>query len=138
MIILDTNILSEAPKPEPNLRVLNWLRDVGEATVITAVTLGEISYGVHRLRDGRRRRNLEAFLGEVVATFAGRVLPFDAAAAFAYGEIRGAATTKGFSVSEPDAQIAGIAKSRGLPLATRNVRDFGVTGLRLINPWEEQ
>lgn len=138
MIILDTNVVSELLRPVPDERVVAWVRAQRQSSLFTTViTRGEMLFGVCLLPEGRRRQEL---LREVIAVFsddmAERVLDFGSEAADAYAEIAATRRSQGRPVSQSDAMIAGIARSRGADLATRNVRDFESCGVRLINPWQ--
>lgn len=138
MIILDTNVVSEPMRPEPDGRVLAWLaaQDAG-ALFITAVTEAELRTGLAIMPEGRRREALAAALEAVLAEdFAGRVLPFEGgAAARAYATIQAARRGMGRPISMTDAMIAAIAQARGAQVATRNVGDFADTGVDVVNPW---
>lgn len=139
MIILDTNVLSELTRHTPSPEVLEWARAQDpNAIFTTAVCEAELLYGVQLLPDGRRRSDLaravEAMLGAVLA---GRVLPFDRAAARAYAELAASHKSKGKPVPMADLQIAAIARARGAAaLATRNAAHFGECGIRVLNPWQ--
>jgi hypothetical protein len=139
MIVLDTNVISEIMKPTPEPRVLSWVDSVpaGE-TGVTAVTVAEILYGITRLPDGTRRRNLIVAAGEIFEQdFRGRVLPFDAAAAAEYATIVVEREALGRPISMADAQIAAVCRVHRCTLATRNVGDFERTGLTTVNPWSD-
>jgi predicted nucleic acid-binding protein len=93
--------------------------------------------GLASMPIGRRRADLELRLEQLLARlFADRVLPFDEAAARRYGAIAGRARAIGIAISMPDCQIAAIAESNGMIVATRDVRPFRGIGLRVVNPWE--
>ena len=137
MIVLDTNVLSELMRPRPHPGVVEWLLAQTRSMVFTtAVSRGEMLYGVQILPDGQRKIRL---LQEVLAIFstdmAGRVLPYDSDAADAHAEFSAMRRTQGRPVAQSDAMIAGIARSRGATLATRNLRDFEGCGIPLIDPW---
>ena len=137
MIILDTNVLSETMRPEPDPRVTVWFEGQDTSDLfLNAVTAAELRYGALRLPEGRRRRELEDAVETVVGiVFADRILPFDAGAAIAYAEIFAARERAGRPISQGDAQIAAIALVRGAAVATRNGRDFDGTGVAVIDPW---
>jgi toxin FitB len=137
MIVLDTNVVSETIKPNPSQKVLTWFRsEPTTALFITAITEAELLYGIELLSRGRRRDQLEALVLPVVnEDFVGRILPFDSAAAREWPGIVARRRSLGKPISEPDARIAAIARSRDAMLATRNVRDFEDCGLPLIDPW---
>jgi hypothetical protein len=137
MIVLDTNVLSETLRPAPSARVLEWMRsEPASALFTTAITGSELLYGVALLPEGRRRQSLESVVGLIFAEdLAGRVSPFDSAAAREFADIAASRHRAGRPISEADACIAAIARSRGAALATRNVGDFAGCRLELIDPW---
>ena len=137
MIVLDTNVVSELMCPAPDPAVDAWVAGREAATLFfTAVGEAELRYGVAIMPAGRRREAIDAAIGMMLREdFAGRILPFDSAAARAYAEIAAARRAAGRPVSAADAQIAAIASSRGMAVATRNIRDFSDTGIDLIDPW---
>lgn len=135
MIILDTNVVSEALRPEPAPQVIDWLDGQDAETLfLTSVSLAELLVGAAYLPEGRRRS--AGGLERAVATLFGeRVLPFDAAAAEAFAPMVAAARSNGVQVGFADGQIAAIAVIRGFAVATRDAGSFRATGVELINPW---
>jgi predicted nucleic acid-binding protein len=138
MIVLDTNVLSELMRRRPAARVLRWVDEQdASALAITAVTAAELLYGVARLADGARKAELAAAVDALVREdFAGRVLPFDVAAATHYAELVAERERHGRPVSVSDGQIAAICRCHGARLATRNVSDFDATGIGVLDPWD--
>ncbi len=137
MIVLDTNIISELMRPTPSPAVETWMSgQPASGMFIAAITEAELRYGLALLPEGQRQRRLlaqaEAMLAE---DFAGRILPFDSAAAAAYALIAAARRLAGRPISQADAQIAAIAASRGAAIATRNVSDFTECGIAVLDPW---
>ncbi len=101
-----------------------------------AITEAELLYGAALLPSGKRRSALTAEIeGMLEEDFGGRILPFDRLAAQAFAAIAAARRGAGRPISQADAQIAAIARSRGASLATRNVPDFDSCGVEVINPW---
>jgi toxin FitB len=137
MIVLDTNVLSELMRADPEPAVLTWLDAVPASDLATtAVTAAELRYGAARLPAGRRRTALiEAIDDMLDEDLAGRVEPFDREASRLYAEIVVGREDLGRPIGMADAQIAAICLARGHRLATRNTKDFEVTGVDLINPW---
>jgi predicted nucleic acid-binding protein len=137
MILLNTNILSEMMRPTPQAAVERWLADQASASVfICAITEAELRYGLALLPDGKRRATLTDVMEDMLTEdFRDRILPFDAAAAIAFAQIAADRRRVGRAISQADAQIAAVARSRGAVLASRNIPDFEGCGLELINPW---
>jgi len=137
VIVLDTNVLSEALRPSPDTSVLDWLAKQPRASLFTTtVTRGEILYGIRLLSDGKRRRGLwDAAIKIFSDDFAGQVLSFDHDAADMYAEIAASRRIAGKPISQFDAMIVAMARSRGASLATRNVKDFDHCGVDVVNPW---
>lgn len=137
MIVADTNVLSEPLKRSPDERVLAWLRAAGAEVALTSVTVGELLYGAERLPDSVRRHALLDAIDHLVDEAGDRVLPFDTAAARAYAQLRARLQRHGRVVGAEDLMIAATCLAWGLPLATRNVRDFDGLGLTVVDPWQE-
>lgn len=137
MIVLDTNVLSEASRPNPSAKVLNWMRSEPLTSLFTTtITEAELLYGIALLPAGRRRRLLERFVVETLEEdFDGRILPFDRAAAREFADIAANRRRTGRPIGDADARIAAIARSRGAMLATHNVSDFTGCGLTVVDPW---
>jgi toxin FitB len=137
MIVLDTNVLSEVLRPAPEQRVLAWLEDQSRSALFTTtVTRGEIFYGLRLLPAGARRQHLwDATQIIFNDDFAGRVLSFDNDAADAYAHIAASRRSQGKPISQFDAMIAAVVRSRGAVLATRNVKDFVDCGIEIVDPW---
>ena len=139
MIIVDTNVLSEALKPAPSDAVLRWLAaQEPSAVYTTAITEAELLYGVEALQPGKRRTRLRETVERVLAEeFSARILPFDEHAARTFATIVAARDASGRPISQFDAMIAAISKSHRAVLATRNAGDFQDCGILVVNPWLE-
>ncbi len=138
MILLDTNVVSEVMKTRPAEAVVAWLNGQdSEKLHISAITIGEIAYGLRILPDGKRRSGLrERFERFVTLAFDQRVLAYDESAARIYGDLMGDRKELGLPMSVPDGQIAAIARLNHLAVATRNVLDFEHCGIDVLNPFE--
>jgi predicted nucleic acid-binding protein len=137
MILLDTNVVSELMKSAPEPAVMVWINTLPGSTVfISAVTQAEILYGVALVPEGRRREGLARAARTAFETyFRKRILPFDCEAAEAFAALAAGRRRAGRPISQADAQIAAIARSRGAALATRNVPDFEGCGVEIVDPW---
>jgi predicted nucleic acid-binding protein len=137
VILLDTNVVSELMRPEPSARVMGWSNArTPTALFLSAVSEAEVRRGVAILPEGRRRDALKAQVDVMIAMrFTGRIAPFDSAAAIHYADVVAPRRAARRPISEFDAQIAAIARSRGFALATRTVADFEGCGVPLIDPW---
>ena len=137
MIVLDTNVVSEAAKPAPHPQALRWLAAQERSLLyITAITQAELLYGAEILPPGMRRtRLLQAAEQMFVKEFPGRILSFDEKAAREFARIAAGRAAAGRPISQFDAMIVAIARSHRAALATRNVGDFVNCGISVINPW---
>ena len=134
--LLDTCILSEPFKRQPNPQVLAWLRSVDQSTLYTpALVLGEMSKGVAKMPVSARREMLEKWLADYRRFYSDNIVAFDADVAMTWGELVGRLQLAGISLPVIDSQIAATAICRGMTLVTRNVRDMQATGVQVINPF---
>ena len=137
MIVLDTNVISEAMKPQANPAVRTWLNEqVAETLYLTSVTLAEILFGIAMLPVGRCRESLTHALDGLLALFGDRVLPFDTDAARHHAALAVAARNAGRGFPTPDGYIAAIAASRGFIVASRDTSPYAAGGVRVVNPWQ--
>lgn len=137
MIVLDTNVISELMRTEPNPAVFTWVSLQPRSSLFTtSVNKAEIFYGIVALPIGRRRSTLFELAEAMFADdFGDRVLPFDAAAAVHYASIVTSRQQAGRPIEPFDAQIAATALVFGAEIATRDVGGFADCGLSVINPW---
>ena len=139
MIILDTNVVSETQKANPDPAVIAWLDQLDPgATYLTAITVAELLFGVDLMPFGERRTKLESSVMTLIEKkFYARVLPFDATAAYCFATLGAAAQREGKAVNFPDGAIAAIARSNNYAtVATRDVSPFLAMRIDVINPWE--
>ena len=133
-VLVDANVLSEAMKPSPNSRVLNWLVAHEPRIVIDPIILGEIRIGVLALPKGRRRKNLEHWFEEGVRSFV--CLPWNSDVALCWAALVADLARAGKMMALKDSMIAATAIFHELTVATRNRRDFENAGLDVVNPFE--
>ena len=135
MYVFDTNVVSEMMKASVASSVRAWVSAVPRDKLFTtAITSAEIFAGIARLPAGRRRDGLQSSAETVFRqSFAGRVLPFDEARAFA--SVTAGRRAVGRPIDEFDGQIAAISLVARFALVTRNVSDFEQCGLVVVDPW---
>ncbi len=137
--LLDTNVLSEFNRRgEPDRRVNEWLEAADtDSLYVSVLTFGEIRLGVELLPPSKRRTQLEQWLDrDLPEWFEGRILSVDQPIADRWGLLRAQARMKGRPLSVVDALLAATALEHSLTLVSRNVSDFSVVGLAVLNPWE--
>jgi predicted nucleic acid-binding protein len=135
--LLDTCLISELVRKEPNPAVVSWLEGQDEQTLFLSVlNLGELQKGISKLADGAKRDELQAWVGfDLVERFTGRIIDIDLDTALCWGKIQGEAERAGEKLSVMDALIAATAEAHGLIVVTRNVREMERCGARVCNPW---
>lgn len=138
MIILDTNIISEPMKVNPNKAVMNWLdAQVAESLFVTTISLAELFVGIEMLPDGKRKSGLGNKLNDVINhLFAMRILSFDHASAINYAKLMTRAGSTGHIITMGDGQIASIAETHHFAVVTRDTKPFIAAGLTVINPFD--
>lgn len=135
MIVLDTNVVSEPLRSQPDPAVLEWFASIGDEVATTSITIGELLTGVRLLPAGRRRGGLLAAIDETLRQFADRVLGYGEPEARTYAELQERRRAMGRPLSVEDGMIAAVCRCRGGRLATRNVIDFTGLDVELVNPW---
>ena len=139
MIVLDTNVVSDAMRPEPDATVIAWLNEQAAQTLyLSSVTLAELLFGIRALPAGKRKNMLDRALTELLELFKGRVLPFDTDAARRYADLAVTARNGGRGFPTPDGYIAAVAASRGFIVASRDTSPYKAAGVKVINPWKYQ
>ena len=130
--LLDTNVVSEAIRPQPNPAVMSNLKRYQGEMTIAAPVWHELRFGWLRLPEGQRRDAIGRFVQDVAGQLP--VLPYDASAARIHAELRSQRALIGQTLPFVDGQIAAIAIAHGATLVTRNTKDFaGLQGLRLVD-----
>jgi predicted nucleic acid-binding protein len=135
--LLDTCVLSEFKKPRPDSGLYSWLANLDSATAfISAITVGELRYGIALLPNSAKRHDLERWLSsDVMDGFAGRVIPFDHDVADRWGQVRARSRAQGTTIPPIDAMIAATALHKNLTVVTRNEEHFTAAGVTVTNPW---
>ncbi|WP_321477567.1 type II toxin-antitoxin system VapC family toxin [uncultured Paludibaculum sp.] len=135
--LLDTNVISELVKPEPDTNVVRWIEETDESILfLSVITIGEIRNGIERLTPGKRRGRLESWLKiDLRARFRDRILPVDESVAERWGALSAIATANGRPVPVIDGLLAATAVHHDLMLVTRNVQDVAGTTVPTLNPW---
>lgn len=139
MIVLDTNVVSEAMKPDPDPAVRDWLDEqVAETLYISSVTVAELLFGIGAMPEGRRKQKLATTLDGMLPLFEGRILAFDTDAARRYADLAVAARKAGKGFPTPDGYIAATAAAHDFAVATRDASAFNAAGVPVIDPWTAQ
>lgn len=137
-VLLDTNVISEMVRAEPDGRVVAFLEALSPTALFTStICLAEIRDGLESMPAGQKQDRLRLGLSRFMEeAFSDRILPFDRVCAEIYGRIRAERSGQGHPISVQDAMIAATAQAHGLTLATRNIKDFANCRLPLVNPWD--
>ena len=130
--LVDANVLCEATRQSPDLRIIEWLKRNERELVVDPVILGEIRFGILLIPRGRRRRELENWFDEVARRI--HCVPWDAETGLRWAELLAHLRSIGKPMPIKDSFIAATALTHGLQLATRNRRDFENTGVELVDP----
>jgi predicted nucleic acid-binding protein len=135
--LLDTNVVSEWAKPQPDPGVMRWLYEADEDRLfLSVITLAELRFGVERLPPGARRNRLDAWIREELAgRFEGRILAVDEAVAEMWGQVLASSEAQGRRMNLMDCFLAATAKVHRLKLVTRNSEDFSGLEREVLNPW---
>ena len=138
MILLDTNVVSELMRAEPNPKVQKWIeKQAIESLFLSSITLAEIYFGLEILPDGKKKQALyDSFNREILPLFDKRIVSFDEKMAMTNAQIRAVARQNGYTIATADGLIVTIAKCHKLTVATRDTAPFEYAGLSVINPWD--
>ena len=135
IFLVDANVLSEATKPQPLARVIEWLGVNESEIAIDPIILGELRFGISLLPAGARRLKLERWFARGIEKM--HCLPWQAATGMRWAKLLADLRAAGNSMPVKDSLIAASALVHGLTLATRNKRDFMKAGVKIINPFVE-
>ena len=138
--LLDTCVLSEVWKKQPNPGVLAWLEQQAEPSLyLCSLSIGELIQGAERLPAGSRRDRLQTWVAKTLpARFEGRILAIDSDVAARWGMMSGEADKRGEVLPLMDSLIAATAAVHDLTVATRNESDFMRCRIPVLNPWKNQ
>ena len=131
--LVDANVLSEATKPKPSARVVDWLRANERDLAVDPIILGEVRFGICLLPEAKRRRRLERWFDRGVATLV--CLPWDFATGLRWAELLADLRRAGLAMSVKDSMIAATALVHGLIVATHNQKDFKKGGIKAFDPF---
>ena len=136
--LLDTCVISELVKRNPDQRVIDWISNRDETTLhLSVLTLGELHKGIEKLPDGQRKQSLHTWVNTDLQTrFSGRVISFDLACATTWGAMQAKAEGAGSPIPAIDGLIAATALAKEMAVVTRNTHDMQHSGAELLNPWE--
>ena len=135
MILVDTNVWSEALRASPDKHVRAWARENADRLWLSTVVIGELLSGAELLPMGKRRTALLAGYRELIESNQDRIAPFDLDASRHYAIVVAEQARAGRNPGTADSQIAATALARGMKLATRNAKHFEGLGVELIDPW---
>jgi len=135
--LLDTCLISELVKKEPNSEVVNWLEEQNEHNLFLSVlTLGELQKGISKLPESAKKDELQSWATlDLVERFAGQIVDVDLETALCWGRLQGVAEKTGDKLPVMDSLITATAIAHGLVVVTRNVKDMERCGGRICNPW---
>jgi toxin FitB len=130
--LVDANVLSEATKPDPDPRVVQWLRENERSIVLDPIVLGEVRFGILLMARGARRTELERWFDQGVSRI--QCLPWDSAVGLRWAQLLADLRRRGQPMSIKDSLIAATALAHGLAVATLNRRDFEPARVKLVDP----
>jgi toxin FitB len=134
--LLDTCVISELVKPNPDKDMVNWIQDTPtERLFLSVITIGEIRKGLTKLPDSKRKDLLTNWLNSLIEDYQNRIISIDLTVAENWGIIQGKSEKKGLAMPSIDSLIAAIAYTHNLVVVTRNVDDFETSDLPINNPW---
>jgi predicted nucleic acid-binding protein len=134
--LLDTPVLWEVRRPEPNARVLAWLSEQPLTNMyLSVITLGELQEGIAALRDAGEARALQGWLEQLQKSFAGRILDVTPEVAVMWGRLRAEARRQGNAPAAVEVLLVTTAVTHQLTLVTRNVVEHELGSVKVFDPW---
>ena len=136
MYLLDTCLLSELIRKEPNQGVLDWIKDKEESSLFLSVlTIGELRKGIVKLKPSTKKKELTLWFAELESRFKDRIIPIDIQISLKWGEIQANLEVKGNSMPTIDSLIASTALCKNQIVVTRNGKDMKQSHVEILNPW---
>jgi hypothetical protein len=136
--LLDTCVISELVKPNPNPGLVAWIESCPEQNLfLSSLTIGEIQRGVSKLTESHKKKELQSWLDrELVSRFGDRIAGVDVKVSKTWGMVQAESESNGIRMPAIDALIASTALVYDMTIVTRNVEDMKPSGVNLFNPWE--
>jgi predicted nucleic acid-binding protein len=135
--LLDTNVVSEIRRPQPEPRVLTFIAmQPLRLLYVSTITFAEIRFGIELLDDAGRRAELNGWLASTVRPmFEGRVLAVTEEVMLKWRLLVEEGRKSGHTFSQPDLIIAATALHHGLTIVSRNISDYRRARVAVCNPW---
>ena len=135
--LIDTCVISELMKSQPNVDVINFLQSIDESKIyISSMTIGELHKGIQKLPESKRRSELLLWIDSVEEEFEDKILGFNKEVSIIWGQLMAQLENRGYRMSAFDSIICATSLYNNCCLITRNVKDFEKSGIEIINPWE--
>lgn len=135
--LVDTNVFCESVKPRPNESVLQWLSDHERELHLSTITIAEIRRGIERLDEGKRKEDFKEWLSQINTSMKGNILGFNRSVAHVWGQMQGQLDRQGIRLAAFDGLIAATAVRYGLKVVTRNVKNFQLAPIEVVNPFPD-
>lgn len=136
--LLDTCVISELIKKQPDPKVVKWVADIDEASLfISVLSIGELHKGIEKLPESKKKDILHKWINnDLMERFKNKIIDFDLQTATIWGKIQAKSELLGQALPAIDALIAATGISYDLIVVTRNIKDMEISGVSLLNPWE--
>lgn len=136
--LLDTCVISELIKKQPDPKVVKWVADIDEASLfISVLSIGELHKGIEKLPESKKKDILHKWINnDLMERFKNKIIDFDLQTANIWGKIQAKSELLGQTLPAIDALIAATGISYDLIVVTRNIKDMEISGVSLLNPWE--